>query len=162
MLHFHLTQKLAKATGSDLAPTPEDLGALDAWYVNRVKIHGFGAFLIFTQRDSLFSALLDAPPRQPFFKSVARFKDRLKHLAGRDLYADSPAFATCKTNSKSVLGCMNDFAFILKFEVHRQYDARRPLDLGLIEDLINNMPITPLGLDYASERFEQLVAEQVG
>ncbi|WP_417624042.1 DUF6933 domain-containing protein [Paremcibacter congregatus] len=162
MLHFHLTQKLAKATGSDLAPVPEDLAALDAWYVNRVKIHGFGAFLIFTQRDSLFSILLDAPPRQPFFKSVDRFKDRLTQLTGRDLYADSPTFITCKTNSRSVLGCMNDFAFILKFEVHRQYDASRSVDLGIIETTINNMPITPLGPDYASERFEKLVAEQYG
>lgn len=126
--------------------------------LNWVNIHGFDAYLIFTHRDSLFWVLLDAPPRQPFSKSVDRFKDRLKHLIGRDLYANSPAFVTCKTNSLGIPGRRNDFVFILKFEVHRQYDARLPVELGVIEDQSNNMPGTPLGSDYASERFGRQLA----
>tara|TARA_R110002072_G_scaffold217350_2_gene374921 strand:+ start:65 stop:256 length:192 start_codon:yes stop_codon:yes gene_type:complete len=50
------------------------------------------------------------------------------------------------------------------FDLHRNsgHDASRSVNLGVIKTTINNMPITPLGADYASERFERLLAGRYG
>ena len=165
MLYIHCTAKLAKATRTTLEvlPVPDDLYWLDCWYANVVPLDDGKNLFLFTNAQSLYSIVI---PRQTegaaFFAIVAEFRQRLTDtlILVSDGMEDIVAIAeghdqytTCKTESRSVLGTMNDIILFVRDYANQNDD----INIDDLETMLNEIPHSPLNDQNPQMRFSEMV-----
>ena len=139
--------RLGGAAASD-AESPTT--ALGDWYVNLVYV-GRSQFVLCTSDKSLLSVVL--PARRLKSELTSRLREGVTQLLtdlnipsrciARELHEMSSSVIS-RTSSKSVLGSMNDFAFLLEVAVRQQPDITpRALSLEL-----SGTPCQPLDAQY--------------
>lgn len=169
MLHIHCTAKLATAARLNLLPAPDQgsLPWLDRWYANIAPWDRQSNVIIFTNAESLFTILVPQPARKvTFFAVVAEFRQKVRSaLVDAGMGPDRIAaidlrhaqYATCKTASKSVLGSMNEMAFIIETILWpRQLDGES-ITVEDMQDRLNDVPHSPLRYGFPGRRFRELI-----
>lgn len=170
MLHIHCTTKLAKAARVTLDPAPDQgsLPWLDRWYANIVPWNRQSAVIIFTNAESLFTILVPQPARKvTFFAAVAEFRQMVRSaLVDAGMSPDRIAaidlrhaqYATCKTASKSVLGSMNEMAFIIASVLWPKDLDGQSISIEDLQDKLNDVPHSPLCYGFPTGRFRELIS----
>lgn len=170
MLHIHCTTKLAKAARVPLEPAPDQgsLPWLDRWYANIVPWDRQSVVIIFTNAESLFSILVPQPVKKvTFFAAIAEFRRKMmvalveagmdpERVAAIDLR--HAHYVTCKTASKSVLGSMNEMAFIVETILWPKQLDGETITVEDMQDRLNDVPHSPLGYGFPGRRFRELVS----
>lgn len=125
----------------------EEIGFYN-WYVDLINLERKNYFL-FTNSKTLFSFFLYAGTKKELNNIEELFESKLKELVIREI-GTSPKyfeklFPECtnsrflKTNSRSVLGSMNDFKFQIKSQL--EYRGKLEHNYNLINHLINEVPM---------------------
>lgn len=162
MLVLRCTAKLLRELGCEPACNDdvEKAHGLNVWFVNLLRFDRRKCVL-FTNEKTLFSFLVPGLKREQLRSLGEVFAKNLsERLAAeglgkyeKKLVGDRSAIAIAKTNSKSVLGSMNDLA--LQFEYHiKGYGGLENIDLKRLNREINRVPMGALGYRYAIESFE--------
>jgi len=184
MLILRCTAKLRKEMGLKEAALYEDeppSSPLDTWFANLLHISRRKCVL-FTQHESLFSFLTFDASKARLKNMDAVFRDGLMEAMTREGF-DSKIISRlmgryedvrfARTNSRKVLGSMNDIASLYKYHILNAGG----LDYIDLPDMIlrlNRVPFLPLGAQNAIEKFsgqlgidrtihlEELFAHQTG
>ena len=138
ILQFHVTAKLANVL--NVRPTElvvsDRFGWLDCWYVRDIPLGLPLDALLFTNAETFYSLVHPFDRRERIDEIVGVFQHQLEHITGRDFTSDPSAFRVCKTASRRVLGCMNELALMVEYEVERHLQAGG-VRLEVIEDHLN-------------------------
>ncbi|WP_417794669.1 DUF6933 domain-containing protein [Terasakiella pusilla] len=139
MLYFHTTAKLAKSLKIKLPPAPnaDDIDWLDNWYANVLDVGLPLKILIFTNAETRYCLVHPFDARDDLDYIVDIFRMRLQEHTGRDLSAQHSEYQFCKTNSRKVLGCMNDLAMMLEHCARDMWDSGEGVNLEKIEVQLN-------------------------
>jgi hypothetical protein len=132
---------------------------LHNWYVDLINLERKNYFL-FTNSASLFSFFVYAGTKKELSNIETLFSEKLKEMIVREISSgtdyidaafpeDAPS-RFLKTNSRSVLGSMNDFKEQLKIQVWHKGPLERSYDL--INHLINTCPMSGIQYDYPRNR----------
>jgi hypothetical protein len=163
MLVLRCTAKLLKEIGrepTDISEVAQAKG-LSVWFANLLRLDRRKCVL-FTNEKTLFSLFVPDLKRQQlrglgdvFFEHLS---ERLA-VEGLGKYmekflVDRNAIAIAKTNSRIVLGSMNDFALMIEYHV-RGYGGLESADLKRLNWQLNRTIAGPLGNRYAIEAFER-------
>ena len=140
--------------------------SLENWYVN-LFYQDRKKCLIFTQAETLFTFVVPNLLR----KDIVPIKELLKKELSRAMYhkdfkADEiqkvlavlETITISQTQSRSVLGCMNDLVFQYSVHIDPAYHPA-PIDLAEINHRLNEVPMKCLGWKYALERFREAVSK---
>ena len=157
MLTLKCTQKVAKELGvtlSTLATTSPSLLPGD-WFVNALKF-GHSKTLLFAHAPTLYSLLV--PYTKPQLKDVGQLfctalRDNLAHegfaAATLDqLLADYHTIILGKTDNRSVLGSMNDLAYLFEGMIETRGGVKM-VDVGELSQDINRTPQWKRGKSYS-------------
>ena len=119
MLYFHVTGRLLRAL--KVKPTgvrvPDRVNWLDCWYVRDIPLDLPLGALLFTNAETFYSLVHPFDRRERIDEIVDVFQQRLEYITGRDFTSDPGAFRVCKAASRRVLGCMNELALMVEYEV---------------------------------------------
>ena len=140
MLVFRCTQKLLKKKPGPVTEQTDSLvPVLGSWHANLIHV-GHSPVVICTNDRSLLPVLIRG---RDFPNLIGEFRERLARrlermgIAKDAIYAELAAMETVQigpSNSKSVLGSMNDLAYGLKSQVGYRYDLSQ---LDELEDLLS-------------------------
>jgi uncharacterized protein DUF6933 len=139
MLYIHTTAKLAKALKLKLppAPDPEQIDWLDNWYANVLDVGLPLKLLLLTNAETRYSLVHPFDPRDDLDYIVEIFRVRLQEHTGKDLSKQHADYQFCKTNSRKVLGCMNDLAIMASHIAHDMWNSEEGVVLEKLETQIN-------------------------
>jgi hypothetical protein len=159
MPYLRCTQKLLK----ELTPSPEGLivenECLGDWHAN-LLVFQRKKCVLFTNTKTLFSFLvvglkkpdfkrLDEIFRQELFKLMVQ--EEIPQELFEKVLAENETIAYSKTNNRSVLGTMNDMAFmIVNFIEHD--GGINMLDRGYLNHQLNKIPQSNIEHTYAIEQ----------
>lgn len=130
----------------------EEIGIFN-WYVDSINLDRKNYFL-FTNSKTLFSFVVYAGTKKELINIENLFEEKLKEQIIREVGSNPKYFEQLfgkeqtkfvKTNSRSILGSMNDFKYHVNF--HNQDKERVGQTYDMINHLINKMPMRTL--DYA-------------
>jgi hypothetical protein len=123
------------------------------WYVDLINLERKNYFL-FTNSKTLFSFFLYAGTKKKIDNLEEIFEEKLKEQIIRQigtnqnylnsLFSTPKEYRFVKTNSRSVLGSMNDFKFQIKVQIQHKGELKHTYNL--INHLINQVPMG--GLKY--------------
>lgn len=146
MMVLRCTQKLLKRCGSPEASPPESTTALGDWFAQPVAV-GHQRYVLLVSVRSLLPLLIRA---RDFSRFDQVFPEALSSLlwrigvppadVAREL-AESCDIVVAATNSRSVLGSVNDYAQMMKWSLLDSPD----LDLIDISLGLGDAPCKPLG-----------------
>ena len=137
---------------------------LDTWYANLLRISRRKCVL-FTHAESLFSFLTFDASRSSLKDLDAVFRDGLQEAMTREGFTPSVISQLmrgyeearyAKTESRKVLGSMNDLASMFKFHFMSRGGPEN-CDLPATIRKMNRVPFSPLGRRYAIEVFSGLL-----
>ena len=168
MLTIRCTQKLIKeleAAGHLVAPEPEEMLPLQVWYATLIRIERRKCVL-FTHAGTLFSFFVPGLTRPDFKAFEQTFRQHLHALLQQEgidvplaqIAPDDTSVRILKTNSRRILGCMNELVFQTRHTVEAE-GRLAAVDLAGLNHYLND---TLLGApDYVrpGEAFRELVAE---
>lgn len=129
------------------------------WYLNLIKLERKD-YLLFTHSSTLFTLFFAAGTRKELNKLEERFKlnviQRISNVVNSEnqeknlehLFPNDSNYRLIKTNSRSILGSMNDFYFQIKVLI--EYEGPLSESISLIHQRINETPMS--GIDYKSPR----------
>lgn len=153
MLILGCTQKLRKKNLGPLVGTDSLVPTLGGWHANLIYLAR--SPVVLCVNDSSLLAVLARGRQFTSILSVlkSRIAGRYKRmgLSGELLIMEQAAMevvAVQPSNSKSVLGSMNDFAHALKWHVRDQTDLS---DLDKLEDMLSQTPMGALKYEYPVE-----------
>jgi hypothetical protein len=162
MLVLRCTAKLLKELGCEPADTDDVAKAhvLNVWFANLLRLDRRKCVL-FTNEKTLFSFLVPGLKREQLRSIGEVFAENLsERLAAeglgkyeKKLVGDRSITAIAKTNSKSVLGSMNDLALQIEYHI-KGCGGLETMDLKRLNREINRVPMGALGYRYAIESFE--------
>lgn len=152
MLILRCTQKLAKQLRVEFEDAEPDGSLLGPWYAN--VLPDFVDVAIFVNERTRL-AVLTKLPRRPGVDDLAdRFRRQLGdllldlHLPGRVIQRIMDEYQgdvrVVRTQDRSLLGTMNDFASMAGYFIDAQLDSNLPVDLRVILPQLNQAPLTPL------------------
>ena len=128
----------------------EEIGFYN-WYVDLLNLERKNYFL-FTNSKTLFSFFVYAGTKNELKSIEEIFQTKLKELIDREigsntknfenLFPVNKKFRFLKTNSRSILGSMNDFKHQIKIQLQHKGELKYSYDL--INHLINEMPMGSL------------------
>lgn len=145
----------------------EELGFYN-WYVDQLVLERKKYFL-FTHAQTLFSFFIYVGTQKEIKDLPMLFRQKLEEQIVREIssqetyiaaaFSDAEACRFTKTNSRSVLGSMND----LKYQIEVQVWHKGPLvhTHSLINHLINQVPMRAIGMDLAQRRFKTELAKRI-
>ena len=161
MPYICCTHKLAKELGMKLSsPTTQNEG-LGNWYANLLRIERRKCVL-FTHEQSLYSLFVPSLKKPEFqhlddifvralFKQLhaemftqGQIEKILEEYDGNISYA--------KTENRSLLGSMNDFALHIKSEVQSRQTLAN-VDMLLLARRLNRIPFKAIGFEYPETLF---------
>lgn len=131
-----------------IIPDKEDIGFYN-WYVDQINIARKSYFL-FTHSESLFSFFIYAGTKEELVNIEKLFEEKAKELILKELriskelvaelFPKGSGYKFNKTNSRSVLGSMNDFKNIVK-----DRDWEKGEFMEKYDELIHWMNKAPMG-----------------
>ncbi len=167
MLLIRSTAKLRKEMGlrdANLYEGEAPESPLDTWYANLLRIYRRKCVL-FTHADSLFSFLTFDASRARLKDIDAVFRDGLEQAMMEEgfdraivsrLMGRYEEIRYAKTESRKVLGSMNDLASLYKFHMLSK-GGLEYCDLPATIRKMNRVPFSPLGGRYAIEEFSGML-----
>lgn len=163
MLVLRCTAKLLKEIGREPADTAEVAQAegLSVWFANLLRFDRHKCVL-FTNEKTLFSFFVPDVKRERLRSLGDVFSEGLSEriaFEGFGKYkekflADRNAIVIAKTNSRRVLGSMNDLALMIEYHI-RGYGGLENIDLRQLNWKLNRVIAGPIGNRYAIEAFEK-------
>lgn len=167
MLILRCTQKLQKRLRLDFEDAPHsDPSLLGAWYANLLP--DFEDVAICVNERTRLTVLVELPRRPRLEQLVDGFRNELGWLllnlglSGaailRIMDGNKGAVCVARTQGKSRLGTMNDFASIAGYCIDEQLDAGMQVDLRSILPQLNDAPLKPLGWKSARKELERVCA----
>lgn len=135
---------------------------LHNWYVDLINLERKNYFL-FTNSLSLFSFFIYAGTKKELLLIEHLFSEKLKEMIIREIssntayidaaLSENTSSRFLKTNSRSVLGSMNDF----KEQIKIQLWHKGPLDktYDLINHLINTCPMGGIQYEYPRNKMKK-------
>ena len=139
----------------------EEIG-LHNWYVDLINLERKNYFL-FTNSLTLFSFFIYAGTKKELANIEQLFSDKLKEMIVREVGSGDSLLKAAfskdltarfiKTNSRSVLGSMNDFKEQIKIQVWHKGALYKSYDL--INHLINKVPMSGIQYDYPRDRMKK-------
>jgi hypothetical protein len=152
MLVLRCTQKLLKRVGPPIADPPESTGALGDWYAQPLAV-GRQRFVLLASERSRLPVLMPGRDVKNLAANFPKALERVLLSLGvpvvsllRELEAASDV-VIAKTNSRSVLGTLNDFSFMLKW----QWSDKPAPDLTEESLRLSRTPVGPLGPGWPDE-----------
>lgn len=152
MLGIRATQKLLPKLGSPVADPPASTTVLGDWYAKPVGVAQRRFVLLISEHSRLAVVM---PGRE-----VAKLPQRFPEAMGMQLallevpkeayereMAECAEVVIAKTASRSLLGTLNDYAYML----HHRLSTRSDDDLDAAAFSLSHTPLAPLGYKYASE-----------
>jgi len=162
MLVLRCTAKLLRELGCEPADTDDVAKAhgVNVWFANLLKFDRRKCVL-FTNEKTLFSFLVPGLKQEQLRSIGEVFVENLSERLGAErlgkhekkLMGDRNTIAIAKTNSKSVLGSMNDLALQIEYHI-KGCGGLENIDLRRLNREINRVPMGALGYRYAIECFE--------
>src|SRR4051812_25712848 len=156
MITLRCTARAARSLGLQLAdgPLPSGTSPLGDWYVNLVPTAAGGVFL-FMSEQSLLMVVVPRGEPDIIHAFVARVGNILSMigLSNDRIEQEIAHFVEArvgKTQSKRLIGVMNDLALRFQEEVDRA-SSRSPVSLSEFEFRMANMPQATLEFRTASE-----------
>src|SRR5450830_833438 len=116
MLVLRCTQKLLKRIGPPVADPPESTTALGDWYAQPLAV-GHQRYVLLVSERSRLPILM---PARNVKHLAARFPKGLgvpAAVISQEL-AEAGEIVVAKTDSRSLLGTLNDFSHMLKWQLH--------------------------------------------
>ena len=169
MMIIRCTGKLQKEMGlkkNDLETVEPQFSYLGSWHANLLHIDGKKCVL-FTNDKTLFSFIAPGVTRAQIknlselfidlFQCVLADEGFSKIIVGKIL-SEYSEVTYSKTNSKSVLGSMNDLAFHYKFLILDSGGIDSPAIPGIIKQL-NHMPMSAIEFTYAIDALRSMYNE---
>lgn len=160
------TQKLIKEMGlkkSELSVTEPKFSYLGSWHANLLHIDGKKCVL-FVNDKTLFNFIVPNVKRHEIKNLSSIFKEHLIYaLSSEDVTTKTKEeiikeyneINYSKTNSKKVLGSMNDLAFHYKHHILSDGGIFSALVPNIVSKL-NHMPMGMLNYNYSSEELKAL------
>lgn len=152
MLVLRCTQKLLTRVGPPLADPPQSTTALGDWYAQPLAV-GHQRYVLLVSERSRLPILM---PARNVKHLAARFPAALSHvLEGLGVpaavisqeRAEASEIVVAKTDSRSLLGTLNDFSHMLKWQLR---DNPEP-DLTIEAVRLSDTPVGPLGPGWPDE-----------
>ena len=150
---------------TDAAASPSGPGELGDWYANLIRIERRKC-LLFTNEKTLYTFLIPKVLKRNVLNIREEF---LTHLAynlqyeGFGLNAiqrvrrEYQEIALARTENRSVLGSMNEFAFQYEFFIHRA-DGLDAVKILAVNKEINRTPMSPLKYKYPIDLLHEALA----
>ena len=165
------TQKLIKEMclkKAELSTDEPKFSYLGAWHANLIHIDGKKCVL-FVNDKTLFNFIVSNVKRQEIKNLSSMFNEHLIYALSSEgvldktkeqILSEYSEINFSKTNSKKVLGSMNDLAFHYKHHIL----SNGGIFSALIPDIIhklNNMPMGMLGYKYSSEELKLMYKNKI-
>lgn len=165
------TQKLIKEMGlkkTELSTTEPKFSYLGSWHANLLHIDGKKCVL-FVNDKTLFNFIAPNVKREEIKNLSSMFKQHLlyslasqpiKEIAKEQIIKEYSEINYSKTNSKKVLGSMNDLAFHYKDHILCEGGILNALVPNIINKL-NHMPMGMLNYKYSSDELKSLYENKI-
>ncbi len=160
------TKKLLKELRIDNAITAGEDGGLGGWHANLFLSHRRKCVLFIHDR-SLYSLLLTGLKRKDFDELAFLFGEILfktmrlngfSQKAIERMLTEYEQVSFASTNSRSVLGSMNDRIAEVRFQLDR-FDSLEAANIGEIRKLVNEVPMGALKYAQPVEELARLLGE---
>lgn len=138
------------------------------WYIDQIILER-KKFFLFTHAQTLFSFFIyfgtqgEIKNLSPLFKQKLE-EQIIREISSQEAYLqaalpDGIADRFVKTNSRSILGSMNDF----KYQIEAQVWHKGPLSrtYSLINHLINQVPMSGIAMNLPQRKFKEELAKRV-
>lgn len=152
----------------EIEDNKEEIG-LHNWYVDLINLERKNYF-IFTNSKTLFSFFVYAGTKKEIQNIEEIFEGKLKEQIIREigssekylenLFPKERKYRFMKTNSRSVLGSINDFKYQIKVQVWDRGELKYTQDL--INHLINDIPMGALKYDRPRRRMKEELNSIIG
>ena len=165
------TQKLIKEMGlkkAELSTIEPKFSYLGSWHANLLHIDGKKCVL-FVNDKTLFNFIAPNVKRQEIKNLSSMFKEHLIYALSSESVSDKTKeqiikeyneINYSKTNSKKVLGSMNDLAFHYKHHILSEGGILNALVPNIINQL-NHMPMGMLSYKYSSDELKSLYENKI-
>ena len=156
---------LKKAELSEIEPIFSYLGS---WHANLLHVDGKKCIL-FVNDKTLFNFIVPNVKRQEIKNLSSMFKEHLIYALSSEGVTDETKekiikeyseINYSKTNSKKLLGSMNDLAFHYKHHIFSEGGIFNALVPNIINKL-NHMPMGMLGYKYSSDELKALYENKI-
>jgi|TARA_B100000315_G_C14420897_1_gene515499 hypothetical protein len=169
MSYIYCTQKLAKEMGIKLSPSTRQQVGLGNWYANLLRVDRRKCVL-FTHEQTLYS-LFVANLKKPAIQRldeifVEALSDQLKqekfslNLIEEILEEYEGKIEYAKTESRSLLGSMNDFAHLIKAEVNF-HKSLENVDPDILGKRLNRTPFSAINFEYPQTLFRSRIEQRL-
>jgi hypothetical protein len=152
MLVLRCTRKLLDRVGPPVANPPQSTTVLGEWYAKPFAV-AQRRFILLVNASTRIAVVMYA-------RDVAHLPDHFPEalapvLAQLGIPADdivreveaSRTVVVATTDSRSLLGQLNDYALHIQFRLRAVPDA----DLAAMASWVNHMPVSPLGMQYPAD-----------
>ena len=154
-LAFRCTQKLRKRLGVEYQEAPDpDRSLLGPWYINQLPDDFDDVGICVNERIRL-AVLVDLPRGVQLDELAAGFRHHLGnllldlglkgHVIQRIMDEYQGEVCVTRTQDRSVLGTMNEFASTACYALAEQSEVSPTFDFGAMLYQLNDSPIMPLG-----------------
>jgi hypothetical protein len=166
MMQLKCTRKLLDFAGVMLSPLPEANDTLlGAWHVNTAVI-GRYRFLLFLNDKTLYCLVAVIPATEKTVRLAMIFRHLLASAMLRNgvdqahieqVAREYVEETITKTDSRKVLGNLNDMFNQTCYVIEDAMNKNRPLDLLEIEDHLNRIPQKNIGWRFSVDAFKKLL-----
>jgi hypothetical protein len=168
MLTLRCTAKLFKEMGLDRSSVSDvnDRDALDSWFAHLLRFERRKCVL-FTNAETLYSFFVPALRKPALVRLSETFiENLLPSLRAEGLEdtwlarftSDPSSIVFARTNSKSVLGSMNDLAIHCEATIHHA-GGLVALDLGELNRRLNRILLSANSYEHAIELFRRALQD---
>ena len=166
MVTIRCTTKLLKELGTKPTIAPAQPPSLSDWHANLLRVDRKKCVL-FTNDLTLYSFLIHMvkTPLSGGFGELFRLgllkslmSDGLDNPQARHMLVSQGSIMVAKTNSRSILGSMNDLGFQIKCIVHTM-GGLAISDLSKINQQLNNIPMSAIKYSFSIEELRHRLAE---
>ncbi|TSA39072.1 MAG: hypothetical protein D4R63_10005 [Methylococcaceae bacterium] len=170
MPQLHCTKKLQKAMGLKPADTVQQeltSSILGSWHVNLININHCDCVL-FVNDATLFNFLIPDVSKEQFHQLDQLFRDFLLCVLAEEgiddvlrakLLKDYGNISFANTNSKKVLGSMNELAFMYAYYIEKEGGINTPMLPEIIRQM-NRVIMSALTAHYPINALQDLLGLQ--
>lgn len=166
------TKKLQKEMGLknealvQQEPTPALLGS---WHANLINI-GQSHCVLFVNDKTLFNFLVPDVPKEQIRQLDRSFRDFLRCILAEEgfdktttdkILQEYAEIGFANTNSKSVLGSMNDLAYHYQYHIEEEGGVHSCMVPQIIHDL-NRMPMSAIAAHFPVKALRELYGHDTG
>jgi hypothetical protein len=174
MLTLRCTQRLIKHLKVQVAPAvPEPSNTLGDWHAGLLSYDDADIALCLNDRTRYVIPILlhDAQDDHSLYMNLTwRIAEAVERLGFSKLIADQifkeyqGGMRIAATNSRSLLGTINDLARLMEYEIEEICEAGKPMDWRdmwrHVEDKLNQTPLMPMDGDSGAMRLRSLLRDQ--